>query len=794
MRIDASHGLAVALALIFTAPAAAQVEWTNHIDASMINDIVHKDGILYMATFGGLVLYDVDANRFEQFDNVDAGLPSNRLRCLVFDDQDNIYIGTADFGVAKVRMSNGRPVLVRSLNAQIDGLSSNVVNSIDKWGTDIVYGANPGMGTIRNDFAAARYFERDGLPDDDVKDVLAQNDETTWIATNSGVAVLDRLGLLRRPTGAPTVANVLGTDGTMIWVGTNDGVQRFNPADSSWTDVGPDTRVMHGLYWDGTAMWGGSTRNLCRYTGTGQVWNQYPTTPIAANYGFAAGGANNQIRALAKADNGTLYLGSVEQLELRGANLLTFDGTNFANLIANAPGGNDIKRLSVDIDGSVWASFASYYVGKLMPNGAWVNYNLAVGGTQVPSNQYNNLALLADSQGFKWFCTLGRSTVTLDRLQDQTDHDYGNDTWTRYGIDSGGGDGLGSLSLQRAVEDPAGNRWFLGDMSLAGTNGWQGIQILSRDGSEWLEMSPLTENRMLSGDVVDVAFGPSAVYIAHRTAGIQQWRLDNDGNDADPYAWASLSNAGDDSWATVVPANTPSGARVAAIALRSDNVLWIATDVGLAKYPPSGGGRPVDTIPVYTGIGVGILSPVVQDILLDHDENLWVATNLGLNQIARNDMNAIQTYTTASTYVTALSGLRYPLSIISPMSHADSRSLALHPTEDILYIGTLAGLTELDYTPDAAAASDLSKIYLYPNPVYTSRGHNELMIQNITGPVSVEVYTVEGVLVHTQEADANGDIVWDLTTKGGYLASSGNYLVRVVGTEGAVTKTVSLLR
>ena len=51
--------------LIVTAPAAAQVEWTNHIDASMINDIVHKDGILYLATFGGLVLYDVDANRFE---------------------------------------------------------------------------------------------------------------------------------------------------------------------------------------------------------------------------------------------------------------------------------------------------------------------------------------------------------------------------------------------------------------------------------------------------------------------------------------------------------------------------------------------------------------------------------------------------------------------------------------------------------------------------------------------------------------------------------------------------------
>ena len=792
MRINISRGIAALLGLVFAAPAVSQVKWTNHIDASMINDIVHRNGVLYMATFGGLVLYDIDENRFEQFDNVDTGMPSNRLRCLVFDDNNNIYIGTADFGVAKVRMSGGRPVLVRSLNAQIDGLSGNTINSIDKWGGDIVYGANPGMGTIRNDFAAARYFERDGLPDDDVKDVLADGDHT-WIATNSGVAVLDEFGLLRRPTGAPVVANVLGSDGTRIWVGTNDGVRRFNPADSSWTDVGPDTRVMHGLYWDGTAMWGGSTRNLCLYTGTGQVWNQYPTTPIAANYGFAAGGSSNQIRAMVKGDDGVLYLGSVEQVESRGANLLKFDGAAFTNLIGNAPGGNDIKRLSIDVDGSVWASFASYYVGKLMPTGAWVNYNLAVGNTEVPSNQYNNLALLADSQGFKWFCTLSRPTVTLDRLEDQTDANYGNDAWTRYGIDSGGGEGLGSLSLQRATEDPAGNRWFLGDLSLVGTQGWQGIQILSRDGSEWFEMSPLKDNRMLSGDIVDVAFDDRAVYVAHRNFGVQRWSLDTDGNEANPYSWASLTTITDDGWGTVVPASSISGGAVAGIALRSDDVLWIGAAVGLFKYPGSGG-RVVDSIPVYSGIGAGILSPAIQDLVLDHHGNLWVASNFGLNQVARDDFNAIQTYTTAATYVTELSDLRYPLSIVSPMSHADSRSLAMHPTKDILYIGTLAGLTALDYTPVATTAADLSKIYLYPNPVYRSRGQNEVMIQNISGPVSVEVYTVEGVLVHTQDVAANGEVVWDLTTKGGFLAGSGNYLVRVVGNDGAVTKTVSVLR
>ncbi|HXV12960.1 MAG TPA: two-component regulator propeller domain-containing protein, partial [Candidatus Krumholzibacteria bacterium] len=531
-----ARALAVLALLLsgLSAPASAQLEWTNHIDASMVNDIVHKDGVLYMATFGGLLVYDVARGQFEQFDNVD-GLPSNALNCLVFDPDDNLYIGTADFGVAKVRISGGRPVLVRSLNAQIDGLSSNTVNSIAPWGADILYGANPGAGTIRNDFASARYFERDGLPDDDVKDVLADGDYA-WIATGAGVAVLDRFGLLRRPTGAPGVANVLASDGATIWVGTNDGVWRMDPSDSSWTDVGPDTREMYGLLWDGTRMWGGGTRNFFRYTGAGQNWDLFSTTPIASSYRFGAGGSINQIRGLAVASDGNVYLGSIHPTELRGVNVIRFDGTTQVNLIPNAPGGNDVKRLSVDVDGSVWAMFAPFYVGKLMPSGAWVNYNTAIAGIEVPSSQYTNLALLADSQGFKWFCSL--PSPTLDRLDDRADANYGNDAWTRLALDSGGGDGLGTLFLQRAHEDPVGNRWFLSNRG--------GIQILSRDGSEWFEMAQVKESRMLSDDVIDVAFGPSSVYIAYRTLGVQRWTLRG-------FDWASITNTTDDAWGTPVP-------------------------------------------------------------------------------------------------------------------------------------------------------------------------------------------------------------------------------------------------
>ena len=101
--------------------------WENHIDASMTHEIVLKDNLLYMATYGGILVFDPATERFEQYRN-DGGLPSNALRALAFDPDGDIYVGTADIGVAKVRVSNGRLTLLRSLSEQIDGLASNTIN------------------------------------------------------------------------------------------------------------------------------------------------------------------------------------------------------------------------------------------------------------------------------------------------------------------------------------------------------------------------------------------------------------------------------------------------------------------------------------------------------------------------------------------------------------------------------------------------------------------------------------------------------------------------------------------
>ena len=85
-------------------------------------------------------------------------------------------------------------------------------------------------------------------------------------------------------------------------------------------------------------------------------------------------------------------------------------------------------------------------------------------------------------------------------------------------------------------------------------------------------------------------------------------------------------------------------------------------------------------------------------------------------------------------------------------------------------------------------------MYLYPNPVRGSRGDSSLKIANIDTDVLVEVFTAEGQLVHSARVASAGDVAWDLTTKAGFIAASGIYVVRITGGGKTVTKTISLIR
>ena len=74
------------------------------------------------------------------------------------------------------------------------------------------------------------------------------------------------------------------------------------------------------------------------------------------------------------------------------------------------------------------------------------------------------------------------------------------------------------------------------------------------------------------------------------------------------------------------------------------------------------------------------------------------------------------------------------------------------------------------------------------------KGQNELKIGNVDLPVAIDVYNLEGNLVHSQTATQSGDVVWDLTTQSGFFVSSGTYLVRIDNGVSAVVLPIVVVR
>ncbi|MCK5407132.1 MAG: hypothetical protein KAJ37_06745, partial [Candidatus Krumholzibacteria bacterium] len=387
-------------------------------------------------------------------------------------------------------------------------------------------------------------------------------------------------------------------------------------------------------------------------------------------------GGKGLVRAITRTNNGDVYVAAAKDGFEFGINLVRYDGQQMENLQPNDPGENRIVRLARDVDGSIWVVCHGLGVGKLMPSGLWVNYNTSVPAAGQLSNLYSNRAILADSEGRKWFST---QTVDedypkpLDELDDKLDEVYGNDEWTRHPLGSGIGDTYGTLRPQRAVEDPAGNRWFLADEADPAYNlppDWNGIHILRQDtqnGYEWLKVQPATTgNRMMGGNISHVAFDFGVVYVAIRNKGVQSWETGG-------YDWQSLSDLANSVWGNTLTARLgeelSEANSIFSLALRkSDRVLWIATDAGVYKYDPLSSLR-YKLIRPRTGSEVGLLGLPILFVLLDHQENLWVATKLGLNKISREDDNDIEAYTTATGFQELVGqGVNYGPEVVSPLA------------------------------------------------------------------------------------------------------------------------------
>ncbi len=276
-----------------------------------ISAVLHYRGSVWIGGNGTLVKTEPGKNIPPVLYNQRNGLPGNKITSLAA-HQDNLYIGTEASGLYSLNIRTG---VIRKIPYSDNSLG-NIVQSLtvtDKAiylaTRDGVYVMNSQTGTVSN------YSTLNGLPHNDVKDVLVTGDNRLLLATRTnGIYEITANGdvLLAYPAGKiEQEFNVIARDAAgNLWASTyGDGVYYFTP-DTVYNFTTADGLKSNYCYsivpGDDQSVWVGHRLGISRINTkhfTAQVFDV--AKGITGDCNFNATYSN---------DDGVIYFGTTEGL------------------------------------------------------------------------------------------------------------------------------------------------------------------------------------------------------------------------------------------------------------------------------------------------------------------------------------------------------------------------------------------------------------------------------------------------------------------------------------------------
>ncbi|HUV35693.1 MAG TPA: T9SS type A sorting domain-containing protein [Patescibacteria group bacterium] len=751
---------------------AADSDWHVYYDASAVNRLTCIGDSLWCATNGGILLLDLTDTTVTQY--IDGlGLPSSHVTAVTVDGNGSVWAGFVSGGVVRIDNIDTAP-FVQRYSAARELLLSDSITAMAATGDDVYYGSTNGVAKFFDNFHSRESGLTEKTEGVRIYDLFPQGDKL-WIGCENGVILFDRNTLFDTLYSIGSVVSLCEYEGNMHCVG-DGGALVFDG--TNWLPLLPS--------WDKfpLAIASGGGELVCAtkeraYRWTGSYWA-----------GIDAGGMkdlfaekyrtrwNDILTTVAVDRRGSPWVGGVFGNFNRGVYVAGYVEGEWQIRAPEAITHNDIVRIDVAPGEGVWVSTSQFGISYLSLDGAVQSYTKM--RVDMPSDPerltylYNNLAFLYDSQGYLWCNVL---TFDLDMLKVNDPLVADDDEWAHFSMEDNRS--ITADRFVRAKEDPAGNRWFLSDDEQQDLQIW-GINIASADTTHWMSINPGVVPSMEGGSVFDCAFGEQSVFLALRDYGVQEWMTGG-------FDWASLSSTAGDIWRTIIGPTQLASTDLWAIEIDAAGGLWIGTSSGVVRYRSG----VLDSLTKKQSFsGEGLLGSIVYDLELDRYGVMWVATESGLNKITPD--GTIEAFTTELEW----RGMQfvYPSSVISPLPAATCKALRYDETADLLWIGTINGLASLSVAPPTPELIPLSEMVLYPNPVHISRGDRDLRIWRISTPVDVEVYTLEGELVHEARNVAEGDVAWDLLTLNGYSVRSGVYIVRISSEQFSEMRKVAVIR
>lgn len=328
------HLFMVTLILVSSLSANA---WKTYTNSNFVNDIVADAENLYCATLGGLAIFSRSKNVFSRvYTNVD-GLLSNRLKCLLFDRNELLWIGTNSGIVLYDKVT-------QSFN-QYPSLGSpdqNDINCMAIAGDTILVGTQNGLVIINTKGTA--------IFNDDV--ILSQMMPTQisckvfaigvhnefWISACPGLVKLERnlqnYALILHPFGDSVKAMTVIND--TLYIASEQGIARYNGISFQGIVNFPQRYSVFDITYYDNKFYIATTNGLLQYD--------------FSNLGFIF---NTDTRAITIADS--LWIG-VGGLTWFGGGLNHRRNNEWYTYKTNGLSSNIVSSVTTDQDGVIYAT------------------------------------------------------------------------------------------------------------------------------------------------------------------------------------------------------------------------------------------------------------------------------------------------------------------------------------------------------------------------------------------------------------------------------------------------------
>jgi len=698
------------------ASAATRLFIRNHVNSNDVRGLAAWNGGLVAATTGGLVTVAMPAGPLVKTIAAPGGLPSNHTLALAASPSGDLWIGTADAGVARLA-PGGR---WRRTLTTFDGLPANGAQALLRSGDSMWVGTAGGVALFAENQANARVALRrsdsrastaGALVSDDVR-ALAILGDTLWAGTGGGLAAFASGAWVDKSALFAGAVNALLVQGDTLWVGTaagprayragilgavdagyagaslslalaggalysgSNGIGVFRRSGGAWVLTGAGlpigNTVALGAAPDG-ALWSGQQTGLARYDAGADVWTPYTTEgPVVE---------------------------SLQKAAVRNHEAWFTPGNQ------NAPGVG--AGFVLRTDGAAW-SFVS---------------NTNTGGAIQATSVFG---ILAARDGGLWLghcCGPGAERPRVEKFDPETNTSVAPAP-------------ANVLSFAQAPD---------GRVYGAGVEFENGIYVFDpASGAVVDSLTPVNTQGsargagLSSNNLRGIAFDPAgAAWIATAENGVDRW----DGRGTDTHA--------DDFW-DHFETGFPSTKTLAVAALDTATV-YVGTQAGIVVIAAArlDRARMADVNDVIGAVPV-------QDLAADPRRVVWIATSAGLGRYD-DASRTMERFTTADGLV-----------------DDDVRGLAWDESRGILWVATARGVSEVH--PQAAGVPALGPgAYAFPNPATVGSG--AVRIGGLTGAVTGEIRDLAGNLVRNFRADPVAPAAWDLRDASGAPAAPGVYLM-----------------